>query len=108
MQFEEALRRLEEIVSELESGELTLDAALSRFEEGVKLTRFCAEKLRAVEQRIKILSEDELGNIVEEDFAPEERGAHTEGPNARAEAGKAEAGDGSPEGEKDDDERLLF
>jgi len=51
--FEEALGRLEEIVDELEGGQMTLEEALKRFEEGTQLQRICLEKLRGAETRIQ-------------------------------------------------------
>ncbi len=60
--FEEALERLEEIVKKMESGDMTLEESLESFEEGVKLSRFCAKKLDKAERRVEILlkNEDEL------------------------------------------------
>lgn len=67
--FEEALKRLEEIVGELEKGEISLDANLSLFEEGVKLSRFCREKLDEAEKRVDILLKDEGGIVHREPFS---------------------------------------
>src|SRR5439155_18005849 len=53
--FETALKRLEEIVTRLENGELTLDSALQLFEEGIKLSRFCHTRLEEAERRVEIL-----------------------------------------------------
>ncbi len=53
--FEEALRRLENIVRELEEGELSLEEALSKFEEGIRLSRFCTQKLTQAEEKVKKL-----------------------------------------------------
>lgn len=53
--FEAAMQRLEEIVTELEEGNLSLEVSLKRYEEGVQLTRFCSEKLDHAENRIKEL-----------------------------------------------------
>ena len=53
--FESALERLEEIVDQLEQGDLELEAALVAFEEGVKLSRHCATQLEAAEQRVEVL-----------------------------------------------------
>jgi exodeoxyribonuclease VII small subunit len=58
LKFEEALARLEEIVRSLEQGEVVLDEALVLFEEGVKLARFCNEKLDQAEARIEIMMND--------------------------------------------------
>lgn len=58
MSFEEALIKLEETVSQLEQGDaLTLDESLQAFEEGIRLTRLCREKLDAAELRVQQLVE---------------------------------------------------
>ena len=58
MSFEEALIKLEEAVAQLEQGEtLTLDESLQAFEEGIRLTRLCREKLDAAELRVQQLVE---------------------------------------------------
>jgi exodeoxyribonuclease VII small subunit len=54
--FEDALSRLEEIVKELENGELEVEKALALFEEGTRLSRICAKKLSHIERRIEVLS----------------------------------------------------
>jgi len=59
--FETALKRLEEIVTRLENGELTLDSALQLFEEGIKLSRFCHTKLEEAERRVEILVKNNSG-----------------------------------------------
>ena len=57
--FEEALTRLEEIVEELESGQMTLEEALKRFEEGTRLQRLCLAKLQQAEAKIEqVLAEN--------------------------------------------------
>jgi exodeoxyribonuclease VII small subunit len=53
--FEAALARLEQTVAEMEGGQLTLEQSIARFEEGMKLSRFCAEQLDAIERRIELL-----------------------------------------------------
>lgn len=55
IQFEEALKQLERIVSRLEIGDLSLEEALSIFEEGVRLTKLCSTRLSEAEQRVNIL-----------------------------------------------------
>jgi exodeoxyribonuclease VII small subunit len=59
--FETALKRLEEIVKKLESGDQPLDTALELFEEGIKLSRFCHSKLEQAERRVEILLKNESG-----------------------------------------------
>ena len=66
--FEQALARLEEIVRMLESGTAPLDKSLEYFEEGVKLVKMCNVQLDNVEQRIKILSKNDSGEMTESDF----------------------------------------
>jgi exodeoxyribonuclease VII small subunit len=69
--FETALARLQTIVSGLESGNVPLDESLSMFEEGVKLVKFCNEKLDHAEQKVKILLKDGE-DYREQDFAKTE------------------------------------
>jgi len=53
--FEDAIKRLEAIVKELESGEIEIEKALTLFEEGTRLSRICTKKLSRIEKRIEIL-----------------------------------------------------
>ena len=69
--FENAMKKLEQIVLELESGEQPLEKALKKFEEGVQLSRFCFEKLDETEKKISILLKDQNGNIFEKPFLSE-------------------------------------
>ncbi len=69
--FEDALARLEEIVRELESGDLPLEQSLKMFEEGIKLSRICHKRLEDAERRVEILLKDKAGTIVAQPF-PEE------------------------------------
>lgn len=66
--FETAMKQLEEIVEELESGDLPLEQALKKFEEGVKLSKFCSEKLNETEKRVTILLQDDAGDVFEKPF----------------------------------------
>ena len=59
--FEAALKRLEEIVKKLESGDQSLDNALELFEEGIKLSRFCHTKLEQAERKVEILLKSSSG-----------------------------------------------
>jgi len=72
MKFETALARLEEIVQKLEEGEMPLDDSLKFFEEGVKLSRACDQKLQAAERRIEILLKDEEGKVATLPFEPKD------------------------------------
>ena len=55
--FEDAMKRLEEIVSGLESGGVTLDESVAAFKEGIELVKFCSSRLDAAEQTVKQLVE---------------------------------------------------
>ena len=66
--FEQALQLLEKIVQELESGDLPLEKAMSKFEEGIQLTRFCSQKLDETEQKINLLLQDQQGNVSSKAF----------------------------------------
>ena len=55
--FEDALEKLEEITTELESGELSLEASLKIFEEGIKLAQFCNTKLDDCQNKVSLLLE---------------------------------------------------
>ena len=66
--FEKALADLENIVQRLDENDLSLDEALSLFEEGIKLSRFCSQKLDAVENKVEILLRDDEGSLKEEPF----------------------------------------
>ena len=55
--FEASLKRLEELVDKMEKGELSLEASLKTFEEGIKLTRECQQALKEAEQKVSLLVE---------------------------------------------------
>ena len=63
IKFEDALKRLEEIVEMLESDELPLDKALELFEEGIRMSRLCSSILERAEMRIEELIREEDGTI---------------------------------------------
>jgi len=69
--FEESLAQLEEIVKEMESGRLPLDKALKIFEEGMKCSRLCQNRLDETEKKVRLLMADEGGNIKEKTFEQE-------------------------------------
>lgn len=58
MNYEKAVERLEEIVSELEKNEVSLDKALALFEEGTSLTKYCSKLLSEAKQKITEISKD--------------------------------------------------
>lgn len=66
--FEESMKQLERIVQELETGDLPLEKAITKFEEGMKLSKLCSEKLDETEKKISILLQNNAGHIAEEPF----------------------------------------
>lgn len=69
--FEEQMEALEEIVEELEKGELSLEDSVSKFEEGIKISKQCNKTLEEAERKITILVNHE-GEMKEENFETEE------------------------------------
>ena len=69
--FEENIDDLEKIVSELESGDLNLDDSVSKFEEGIKISKECNKILEDAEKKITVLLNKD-GEIKEENFTTEE------------------------------------
>ena len=63
MKFEEALKKLEKIVEDLEDGNLTLDDSLEKYEEGIRLSKMCAKKLEAAKKKVEILLKSEDGSV---------------------------------------------
>ncbi len=72
IKFEKAMKRLEQIVEELEKGELDIDKSLEIFEEGIKMSRVCSKKLNEAEAKIEKLTEDKKGELITELFPVEE------------------------------------
>ena len=68
MTFESAIARLEEIVRILEGGQAQLDSALSMFEEGVALVKLCNSRLDSAEQKVKMITLRENGEVTESDM----------------------------------------
>jgi len=66
--LEKSLAELEEIVDELESGELPLEKAMKKFEDGIKLTRGCQSALKEAEQKVEILLKSAGGDEELEEF----------------------------------------
>lgn len=71
--FEAALKRLEQIVKQLENGDLALDTALKLFEEGIELSRQCQKQLEEAESKVEILIKKADGKVVARPFQPEAR-----------------------------------
>jgi len=66
--FEDAMKRLEDIVEDLEGGELPQEDSLKVFEEGMKLLSFCSDKLDEVEKRVAILVKESDGKYTKKPF----------------------------------------
>ena len=88
LRFEEALARLEQIVAEMEAGDLSLEDSMKKFEEGMRLTRLCAARLGEAEKRIEVLLRKADGGI---EWKPLEAEAGAD--EAEADAGAADEDD---------------
>jgi exodeoxyribonuclease VII small subunit len=66
--FEAALKELEQIVEQLEAGDLPLEQSLELFEQGVRLSRDCQKRLDEAERRVEILLKDEDGGYTPSPF----------------------------------------
>ncbi|MBT2731286.1 exodeoxyribonuclease VII small subunit [Carnobacterium sp. ISL-102] len=72
MKFEEAMQQLEEIVTNLERGDVPLEEALDQFQQGVSLSKFCKETLQNAEQTLtKIVDENGKEKLFEENSEKE-------------------------------------
>lgn len=85
--FESAMKELESIVSDLEDKDLTLDQALKKFQQGMKLSRFCAKKLDETERKVSQLVQEDSGAVREVPFSSDDlengqESAEAEGPEA--------------------------
>ena len=58
LNFELAIKQLEQTIDDIEAGNIDLEVALNKYKEGVTLVKFCQEKLQDIEQKIKILDQD--------------------------------------------------
>jgi len=70
--FEHAMKQLEQIVQDLESGDMPLEKAIKTFEDGIQLSKFCSEKLDETEKRITILMQSPDGELSEVPFSGED------------------------------------
>ena len=90
--FEDALKKLEKIVEEMEAGELSLDESLKRYEEGITLSRFCMKKLEDAEKKIEILHKGLDGKITKKKFKPQAGGDTPVVDEGRQSANKQDTG----------------
>ena len=66
--FEESLKRLEQIAKLLEKEDIALDEAINLYEEGMKLVDFCSKKLQEAQNRVKLITGIKNGKVETEDF----------------------------------------
>ncbi len=67
LNFEQAMARLEQIVKELEGGNVPLDDLMRLYEEGTALVKSCTERINAAEEKVKLV-QSQNGSIVKEEF----------------------------------------
>lgn len=70
--FENGLSRLEEIVQQLEQGDLPLEQSLKLFEEGIRLSRVCNARLEEAERKVEVLLKEKSGKVIAKPFEEEE------------------------------------
>ena len=63
MKFEDAMKKLERIVQELEDGNLGLEESLKRYQEGIGLSQFCTKKLNEAQKTVQVLSKKGTGKL---------------------------------------------
>jgi len=63
IKFEETLKKLEKIVQDLEKGDLSLDEALKKYEEGITLARLCSQRLENAKKKIDVLVKNKKGEL---------------------------------------------
>ena len=69
--FEDMMKDLEQIAKDLESGELSLDESVKKFEEGMQISKSCSKILEDAEKKITILIKESNGEVIEENFRAE-------------------------------------
>lgn len=106
--FEDLLDELDEIVRDLEGGQIGLDAALARYEKGIAALKRCYDILRAAERKIEVLTRRPDGTLATEPFAPD--GEDPAAPPVRRggrKGGGAKSGPDRGEGASDADASLF-
>lgn len=63
IKFEETLKKLEKIVEDLEKGDLSLDEALKKYQEGIELSRLCSQRLENAKKKIDVLTKNKKGEF---------------------------------------------
>ncbi|MBW2568598.1 MAG: exodeoxyribonuclease VII small subunit [Deltaproteobacteria bacterium] len=72
LNFEKSMKQLEQIVQQLESGDLSLEKAIKKFEDGVGLSKLCSKQLDETEKKVTMLLRDQDGKISVNLFKPDE------------------------------------
>lgn len=104
VKFEKAIERLEKIVEFLEGADVPLDEALKKYEEGVKLSSLCSQKLAQAEKKVEILTRTLNGTLKAEPFHPEEGDTKEK---KRKKAASGPVGESSPAADTDTGESLF-
>jgi exodeoxyribonuclease VII small subunit len=73
--FEDTFKKLETIVNRLETGDLPLEDSMKLFEEGMRLSKICSQRLAEVQKKVEVLLKGEDGNYKTESFSLEESDA---------------------------------
>ncbi len=68
LSFEQAIMQLEQVIKQLESGDLSLNDSIEGFKKGVELSNICNKKLEEAQKTITLLTQDNEGNVTEEEF----------------------------------------
>ena len=71
--FEESLEKLENIVEDLENGDMTLDSSLKKYEEGIKLARDCQSQLDEAKKTIEVLVKNKTGKLEKKKYQKEDK-----------------------------------
>ncbi|MBN1687925.1 MAG: exodeoxyribonuclease VII small subunit [Candidatus Omnitrophica bacterium] len=106
IKFEKAMERLEKIVEDLEAGEISLEEALKKYEEGVQLSGICQKKLGQAEKKIEILNRALDGSLTKESFEYDEDGERA-GPSSAPKKKSKKASLTSKTNLNDDEDLLL-
>jgi len=88
--FEDALSKLEKIVAKLEEGDVPLEDSLKLFEEGIRLSRLCNQKLDEAEKKVEILLKNKEGVLKPQSFDPSVNSGQAQSASSRGGASEEE------------------
>jgi len=94
MKFEEALKTLEKIVRDLEDGDLPLDEACEKYEEGIRLAKACSKKLEVAKKKVEILLKNEDGSVELKEFNERDAREEEKPQESKKKKAKPEPGEG--------------